>query len=705
MNYGSIESGFDRQPHARAYAPARRDDDGLSPLEILRRLRTRARISVKTAAAVFVSIAVAIFLLTPSFTSHVEILIEAPPGQVANPLDNTPQPIADSEKVASEIQVLLSRELADKAIAALSLSTREEFNPALATSSIAKFKRQLFGDISANAAIVENYYKRLRVYQVGTSRVIAVEFTSQDPQLARDAANTISELYIADQRTSRLDVNARSRDWLAEQIEQLRQRVAESEAKVEEYRAQNGLLEGTAGAQLQSQELTEINTQLSAARAVRADAEARVATLERVFAGGNPATMAEGAAEVLQSPLIQQLRASEVQLKREITELSAQLLPTHPNMIKKAAELADLDMQIQTEVQKIITSLRTQAQFSAARVASLQRDLDQLKLRRSVANQDEVVLRALEREAAADRTLLESFLGRFAEVSARGEINVQEANARVISRAQLPEEPSFPQVTPLLALALLIAGASGLGAAFIAETTDKTVRRAGDLESAAGVPVVASLPRPANPHGEMSTIPQSPYAEAIHTLADALAVRPAAKSRGRVILITSTVRGEGRTATAIALAHSLALGGLRVLLIDADLENPMLTKLRGMPDGLGFSDLVAGQAGFKHVVSRDADSSVHVISAGRDYPDQLLGSQRLGPIIDGLARAYDAVVIDSGPFSRIGSSGFLAPFADNCVYAARYKSVERERVIAGVRRAASSGARGGTGIVLTGAKA
>jgi capsular exopolysaccharide synthesis family protein len=680
------------------------NSDGLTPMQMWRRLYARRSLLTKTGGLAFFGVAVAVFMATPQYTGAARILVEAPPSQIVNPLDTTTRPVADREKVASEIQVLLSRALAERAIAALKLEQNPEFNPNLPNSSrLDRLKSQLFGVGSLKETIVGRYYDRLRVYQVGTSRVIAVDFSSESPRVARDAANKVAELYIEDQQKTLLDLNARSRSWLSDQIEELRTRVSSSEARVEEFRAKSGLIEGT-GSELQTQELTELNSQLSAARAARAEAQARVASLQRLVGNRASTEGVDSVLEVLQSALIQQLRASEVQLQRELSEMSQTLLPSHPNMIRKEAELADLGGQIRTEMQKVIAGLRNQARFSAARETSLQQDLDRLKTRQAAANRDQIALRALEREATADRNLLELFLGRFAEVSARGDISLQDANARIISPALLPESPSFPRTAPLLALGLLIACGAGLSAVVMSELTGQKVRYARDVEAATGLPVLAVVPSVKRPSAGEDILPKGDaYGEAIRTLHASLNITPSRNQRGRMILVTSSAREEGRTTTAMALARSTVKAGLRALVIDADFENPKLSRKLGfVGEQLGFSDLLAGRAGYEHVISADPASSVQIIPAGREYQASALASPRFQMIVDGLVRAYDVVIVDCAPLARSDDPHALARIADQCIYVVRWNATDRESVMAGLRRLAISGMRnGGVGMVLT----
>lgn len=676
-----------------------REVDGLNPAQIFRRIGSRRGLLVTVAGAVFAALVYIVFQLEPQYTANAQIIVEAPSAQATNPLQPAASLSADREKVASEIQVLLSRGLSEKAIKEFGLDQNPEFN-ALLDRSVFGALRVFLGESGSQAEIAANFAKRLNAFQVGASRVIAVEFTSKSPELARDVANRMAALYIDDQRQANLAINSRAESWLSSQVETLRQRVAESEAKAEEFRSRTGLLVGN-GVQLQAQQLSEVNTQLSAARAARADAEARVATLRRIAMVEGDDTDAQSNTQVLQSQLIQQLRQQEAQLKRELTQMSAELLPSHPRVIQKQSELDALEAEIRGEIEKIIASVRKEAEVAAMRETNAERELRRLEQRRSVADRDQIELRALEREAAANRSVLEAFLARFTEVSLRSDISIQDSNARVISAAQTPESPSFPRKGPMIFLAGLVSLVFGLGAVFVAETGNGAVRHISDIELEAGVPVLAALPRT----GGAPRLDKGPFADGLRTLQLGLGVAPAGEQRGRVVAVTSTVRGEGRTTTAIGLARTLAEGGLRVLLVDADFRHPGLGRALKLEDTPGFRDIVMGTATFEQVITHDPQSSVHVITVGMQTPHSVLTSPQLRPVMLGLAYAYDAIVLDCEPASS-SDAQFLMRLADQCLYAVRWNATKRDRVTANVRHIAIARGRGrsGLGLVVTGTR-
>ncbi len=420
--------------------------DGIDIWSLLVRVWARKWFLMLFVSAGVVLAYVAVSMVTPHYTGEVRILIEGRTADPTVPLSSQNVREADQQKIESEIQVLLSRTLADGVITALKLETWDEFSSS---------GGGLFGLGTKKAAnradVVDAYFERLNVYQLGESRVIAVDFWAEHPRSAMIVANAIADLYVSGQLDAQVAVTRRASSWLDQQVEKLRGDVQASEAAVETFRRQNGLFE-TNGNLLKTEELSELNTQLILASAAKAEARARLDGARALL--NSPAGI-ETSSEVLDSNLIQQLREQEVALQRQITELSADLLPQHPDMISRQAELDDLRRAIGAEVGKIVRRLENEVRVAAARETALRRSIAGLKKEVSTEKQRESELQSLEREASANRGLLESFLLRASEAGARDDRSIQRPEARVISRAETPESASFPQKAPILMLAFM----------------------------------------------------------------------------------------------------------------------------------------------------------------------------------------------------------------------------------------------------------
>lgn len=404
----------------------------------------------------------------PLFTADARILIEQRESPLTRQREDGGAPSADFDESAiqSQVEVLRSREIAEAVIDKLGLMQRPEFDPALHPSLLQSFLvmlglREAPTDSTIRQRVMEAYFERLSVYPLQKSRVVGVEFSAPSAPLAAEVANGVADAFVELQQSAKRQSAVAATEWLQQEIERLRARVAEAEQAVADYRQEHGLFDvdqsGTQGgadaSDLSTQQLGEINAELARARAARVEAEARAELVGTLLAEGGSIDSSE---EVLNSQLIQRLQERQGALRAQIAELSTTLLPTHPRIRALQEQGASLDGQIREEVAKVLESLKTAARVAAAREQSLQKSLDEAKGNVSISNDQNIELRALQREAAAQRELLESFLSRYREAAARTDADYIPADARIISRAVAPTEPSFPKKT-MMAIAAAVA--------------------------------------------------------------------------------------------------------------------------------------------------------------------------------------------------------------------------------------------------------
>ena len=305
--------------------------------------------------------------------------------------------------------------------------------------------------------MLKAFREKLNVYRVEKSRVIVIEMSSEDPKLAAEIPNALADAYIAVQGAAKQQSNSDATNWLEPEIANLSKRVKEAEARVANFRAQSDLLIGQNNSVLATQQLSELSTELSRVRANRGAAEANAESVRAVLKSG---ASLDALPEVLSSTLIQRLRERQVQLKADIADLSTTLLDNHPRIRALRSQLADLDRQIRTEAENVLNALASEANAAQLREKQLVADLNALKAESARAGEEEVELRALEREANAQRELLESYLARYREASSRSDGNYLPADARIFSRAIVPSEPYFPKPIP-------IAGAAFVGSLLV----------------------------------------------------------------------------------------------------------------------------------------------------------------------------------------------------------------------------------------------
>jgi len=353
----------------------------------------------------------------------------------------------DPEAVTSQVQLVLSRDLAREVIKKEMLADNPEFDPASSGLPALRAILGAFGvgrdpgTMSREERILEAYYERLNVYAVEKSRVIAISFSSANPELAALTANTIAETYLRMQQATKQEQTRAAGFWLAGEIEKMRAKVADAEAKIEDYRSRANLFAGSNNTSLPSQQLTEINSQIAAARGQKADLEARARQLRDLISSGKPIE----SADIANSETMRRLIEQRIAVRAQLAEQSTTLLDQHPRIKELKAQTAEIDRQIQVEGERLLRQLDNDTNVARDRLTSLVANIDQVKKLASQTNEQDVQLRALEREAKTQRDLLESYLVKYREASARDSVNAAPAEARIISRATPAAKPAYPK--------------------------------------------------------------------------------------------------------------------------------------------------------------------------------------------------------------------------------------------------------------------
>jgi uncharacterized protein involved in exopolysaccharide biosynthesis/Mrp family chromosome partitioning ATPase len=590
----------------------------------------------------------------------------------------------DPEAVASQTQVVLSRDLARDVIKKEKLDQNPEFDSAGATL------RTLLGLIgigrdpttsSREDRTLDSYYERLNVYAIDKSRVIAIDFSSANPELAASVANTIADTYLSMQQAANQDQTRAAGNWLAVEIDKMRAKVADAEAKVEEYRAKSNLFVGSNNTSLPNQQLTEINSQIAAARGQKADLEARARQLRDQVRSGKPLESSDFANSNAMRQLVEQRAA----LRSQLAEQSATLLDQHPRIKELKAQIGEADRQIKTEGERLARQLDNDAVVAGNRVETLTASLDTVKKLASQSNEQDVQLRALEREAKTQRDLLESYLTKYREASARDNINATPPEARIISRAAPAALPTYPKKVPTILIAAFAAfalsagftvtgallaptSAAAAGYAYAPAFVPATMMSTSPMMSAPPIPRMASPPLVPAAMAPLATVAALPMTvSTVEQIAHSL--RQVGEA-GRRVTVVGAMRNSGTTYAAITLARALAKDA-NVVLVDLAFGAPNLSVISTDPDAPGIADLVRGSVSFGDIITRDQYSNVHLVATGAVGNDaaMLSASPMLATVIEALVQSYNHVVIDVGSAADVALERF-APLAHRAVLVA-----------------------------------
>jgi len=628
---------------------------------------------------------IVVFGIPPRYSSEAQILIENSESTFTRPQGVTAAVLAaDQAAVLSEVQVLLSRDLAAKVSELAGLAENDEFSGQgrkrplyIRLLSMAGFGGEKV--LPSDERVLKTYYKRLVVQQIETARVIRIGFSAEDASLSALVANTLADTYIGATRQAKYSSDKDAARWLKSEIEDLRIKVDEAEQAVERFRTGKGLLQSGRDLSLNQQQLGEINTQLIASQAQASEARARASLVTRLIKKSDGL---DAAVEVLNSRLIQRLRELQAAQSRIIAELSSALLPGHPRMRQVRAEQADIERRIRTEIKKIARGLENEADIAEARVVEIRKSLNGFKTEASNAKTAEVKLRALERESKAQRDLLESFLRRYREASARGDLASQPASARIISRATVASTPTYPAKGPLLALTSIAAILLALVAAFLVEflspvSAAMALRPAGgavshgaqgrDLPFAGNGSdneddAVVKLAEKAPPHLDASHL----VAIASETPALAVAAEPQSMRRMtqnivrivsgrnfRKLAVLELDNSQAGSQVGAEIARALAVANQSAVLVQAK-SAAETAPAEGQGTQLGLADLLSGDAGLNEVLSTRALTGLAMISKGRGLLPSPLPQARMQQIVKALEARFDTVIIMGGAIDADG---------------------------------------------------
>lgn len=646
------------------------------------------------------------FRQVPQFTAEAVVIMDEQRASIVNVDPEAPNVMGkDPAAIEDQIEIIMSRELARSVVDKLGLWEDPEFAPSAGGTPWYDVGAWFAGDgedageteaVSPDAVAeqqeetISNFLGGIDADVRGKSNAITIMFTSPDPQKAATLANAVADAYAINQLTAKFDATKRATDWLTEQVNMLAAQLETAEDAVERYKAKTGL-SGEDGASSIDKQIAELNSQLTAARAARAEAQARYGQTSR----GRSAVP-----QVVNAPLISTLRAQEAEVSAKLAELSNKYQDRHPKVMQARSELRDLRSKIAEETSRIVGSMRAELEAAAATEQSIQARLDELEATANDKRQGIVGLRALEREADSIRNLYEAMLARLK--STQGTDEIQRPDARILSKAPVPDTPSSPRSISLVFGALIpVALFFGVAVAFVVDRLDNGYRTLKQVEESLGLAAIASVPEVerqgkggTDPASYVVEKPLSGFAESIRSMQTALDISNIDKPP-KVVLITSALPGEGKTTLAISLARLKSRGEGRVVLVDLDLRHPNVLKLsKNQAGASGIVEVLSGQVDLAGALISDTRSAVQILGVNQAAisPPDVLASNAIGKLIETLRGAFDYIVIDSAPTLPVNDTKLILKHVDSVVFAVRWEKTAREAVASAIRQLRDAGA-------------
>ena len=574
-----------------------------------------------------------LLIAKPLYTAKSSLLIDRDTSKVVDQLATIGGTIGsaldDDAMVLSQVELLKSDTIGLSVVDTLKLPDDPAFN-ASGGSPVAAVKSAVVSSLRAiglmpdknvpqdadskRQAALETLGDSINIERVDRSYVLDISYTSPSPDIAAKVANAISDAYLSDKLNSKYEATKRASEWLLARIDELRQKSLATDLAVQKFRTANGLVAtggtpGNAGVLVQDQQLSELNSQLIASQAQMAQSQAKYDRIKSILDFGDPGAIVS---DVLASQISNDIRSKYLDASKREAELSARLGPDHAQAVRLRNEMKEYQRLLFDELSRISQSYQSELDVAKARVKSLSENVANATGVSATANETQVQLRELEREADSYKNLYQTFLQRYQEAIQQQSFPITEA--RMINHATPPDSPSKPKTALSLALALIAGFAAGTGIGAFREFRDRFFRTGQQVRDVLGLEFLGIAPivegedlgsttqtggddlhprairKPSALADYVIEHPHSAFAETLRGAKIAADLNINRKSK--VIGIVSTLPGEGKSTIAINFAELLAGQGARTLLIDADLRNPGATRALGRHADAGILEAV-----------------------------------------------------------------------------------------------------------------
>ena len=616
------------------------DQDDIDIRSLLGALGASLRRILTFTAVVGVATYGVLSLIPPTYKSTSQIILEpADRGLLrsqAADAANVDQKV-DENEVASQVEVIRSRDLLEQVTTGENLDRHPEFNPAVKPRGLLA---RVWSIVSGEPQGVEPRERTLimleqnvKVTEVPKTRLINIDVTAHDAALAATIANAVAQAYLERNRASQTKIATDATTYIDSNINEVKAQAEAAETVLERFRAESGLLSGGNNVTLNSQQLSELNTQLSQATAARTEAEARARIVQEMVDGGR----VDGSADIARSPNMQQLFQQKLRAERDMSELSATLLPAHPRMRQLAAELKITRMRLSEQAKRVAVGMHGDVEVALARENALQASIARLTEAKLQSSDAQAKLGSLEREAQSKRSSYDRLLQRLNEVSNQRDSSAVSALASLNESAvpsRVVDSPRKSQLTLLAAGAALLLG---IFYVLSRELMRGAPGGAGRRRTAGST--ADRRAAPAMPPAALSPIATSARMTDAAALAAHIARLPAGAGAGR-ILVTDETHGQETFESATAVAQRLSATSAPVVVIDLGPSTDV--------GGAGFQDLVLGRARFEDVVRPSHSGNWHCISAGKGLDGELFRSaDTLEPVFSALDAVYPYVIVNA----------------------------------------------------------
>jgi polysaccharide biosynthesis transport protein len=655
--------------------------------------------------------AVYLFTTPASFTAFTKLMIDTRKVQLFQQQSVLGDAPPDPWLVDSQVEVLQSENVALAVIKDLHLTKDPQFLwPKLGLFSA--IKGSVLGlvdsvlrafqssststsdpEFALTRAAVERFQSQLIITRAGLTYIISVGFRAQDAQQAAKIANAVADAYIADQLEAKYQAALRAGTWMQERIKELRVQATNAERAVEDFKAKNNIV-AASGRLMNEQQLSELNTSLIQARALTAETKAKLDRVDEILRTGVEVPDAT-VTDSLKSEVINKLRSQYLDFSRQAAELSAKYGARHLAVVDLRTRMQEIRKVIIDELNRIAQTYRSDYEIAKAREESISKSLTEIVSVSQTTNQAQIVLRDLESRAQSSRQLNDSFLQRYMETVQQQSFPISEA--RVITRATPPLRPSSPRTLLVLLVGATGGVIAGFGLGLLRDIRDQVFRTSDQVASILHTDCIAMLPkvkgqvtsRPRQPRTDYGGLehriikrdqslfwavidsPLTRFAESIRAIKIAADLHRSVKG-SKVLAFTASLPNEGKSTAAMALAQSIAGVGGRVLLLDADLRNPGLTRKLIPEAKVGLLEVLANEVKIEDALCVDPDTRLvflpAVVNEHMAHSSEVLACESTRILFERLRQAYDYIIVDLPPLAPVVDVRAMTHLIDSFVF-------------------------------------
>ena len=608
-------------------------------------------------------------MTTPLYMATVRLQIDRNVAKVVEGGNVTPLEGSDFEFMKTQYELLMGRTIGERAVSALKLVDDPDFIKARGFSVLGAI-RGLFasGDGEGTRGDRENAATSIvmdnrTVRPVAGSRLVDISYADPVPPRAQKIVTALADAFINSNQDKRFQANSYAKTFLEDQAAQLKLRLEESEKALLEFGQKEQIVSVTEKSNIAESNLASANVTLGTLAAERIKNYEQWKQVEDAKAINLPQFLSNG--------VIDGLRTKRNSLQTEYQEKLETFKPGYPAMVQIGNKIAEIDRQLASEVNTIKRALKAAYESSLSQETEMKKRIDILKAEVLDLQKRSIEYNILKREVDTNRALYDGLLQRYKEVDIAGGVGAN--NLFVVEKAALPRSPSSPKITRALMISLALGAVAGLGAAYLLERLDDTVRTSEDLERVTGLTTLGLIPKSERGKAFEAELvdPRSHISEACRSLCTALQF---ATESGlpKTLLISSSAPGEGKSTIAIVIAKHFATMGLKVLLVDGDLRKPSLHVKLGLRNGTGLSNLLTGALSPPEVIQDAGFRNLAFIASGPLPPNaaDLLGGARMHSLLSVGVEIFDLIIIDSPPVMGLADAPLLSSVAAATMFVA-----------------------------------